>query len=342
MAIGSVSGMLACAVIAGMPGCAHGEAAAHGVADPDCATVHLHCCRERQTPYSRFELAVLGSGGPGGDGRAAATYCVFIDGSARILVDAGPGAFVRLGEMGIDLGRLDTVLLTHLHADHAGDLPGFVMSRDLGVDLDGAMTFRIFGPAGNSDFPSTTEFVKLLFGSLGSFRYLPRFRNDLRFSVTDLATQAEAPIQEVLRDGDVRVTSIAVDHDGAPAVAFRIEHAGHVLVLSGDLASKNDNLVRLAAGADLLVYDTTVLDPPGSPKPLYELHTTPRRIGEVAAAAKVKSVVLSHLTPSVLRASQAVIDSVHASYKGDVRMADDCMRFDLASPAAQLPAGASR
>ncbi|HXX70164.1 MAG TPA: hypothetical protein VEK07_23495 [Polyangiaceae bacterium] len=75
-----------------------------------------------------------------------------------------------------------------------------------------------------------------------------------------------------------------------------------------------------------------MLDPPGSPKPLYELHTTPHRIGEVAAAANVKSVLLSHLTPSVLRAREAVVQSVHASYKGDVRIAADCMRVDLARP----------
>src|SRR5262249_29638438 len=44
-----------------------------------------------------LELVVLGSGGPGATGRAASCYLVFIDGEARILVDAGPGAFARLG-----------------------------------------------------------------------------------------------------------------------------------------------------------------------------------------------------------------------------------------------------
>ncbi len=244
--------------------------------------------------------------------------------------DVGPGAFVRLGEMGIDLRQLDTVLLTHLHVDHAGDLPGFVKSRDLGFDEP--MVFRIFGPFGRGDFPSTTAFVDLLFGASGAFRYLPTFRNDLRFAVTNLPTQDDAPVHEVLREGDLRVTSIAVDHGDAPAVAFRIEHADHVLVLSGDLASKNDNLARLAVGADLLVYDTTVLDPPGSPRSLYELHTSPRRIGEVAAAAGTKSLLLSHLTPSVLQAKEAVMQSVRTTYKGEVRMAEDCMRVDLAKP----------
>jgi ribonuclease BN (tRNA processing enzyme) len=85
-------------------------------------------------------------------------------------------------------------------------------------------------------------------------------------------------------------------------------------------------------GADLLVYDATVLDPPASPKPLYALHTPPRRIGEIAAAARVKSLLLSHLTPSVVRAKDQVLESVRAAYAGKTWMAEDCMRIDLTKP----------
>jgi len=270
---------------------------------------------------------VVGSGGPSGFGRAASSYVIFIDGAARVLIDVGPGAFVRLGEMGVDLEALDTVLLTHLHIDHAGDLPGFVKSRDL--SFDEPLTFRIFGPAGGGDYPSTTVFINRLFGPQGAFAYLSKFRNELRFVVTDLPTQPEAAVHELLHEEDLRVTSIAVDHDEVPAVAFRVEHAGRAVVVSGDLASKNDNLARIAAGADLLVYDTAVLDPPGSPKNLYDLHTAPHRIGEIAATARVKSVLLSHLPPPVERAHDEVLASVEATFKGDARFAEDCMRIDL-------------
>ena len=104
------------------------------------------------------------------------------------------------------------------------------------------------------------------------------------------------------------------------------------LYVSGDLASRNDNLARLAAGADLLVYDTAVVDPPGSPKKLYDLHTPPRRIGEVAGAAGVKSLLLSHLVPPVEKARAEVTKSVRASFKGRTRFAEDCLRVDLMKP----------
>jgi ribonuclease BN (tRNA processing enzyme) len=283
----------------------------------------------RFTATVPFEVVVLGSGGPGGFGRAASSYLVLTGGTARILVDVGPGAFVRLGELGADFEDLDTFLLTHLHIDHTGDVPGIVKSRDL--TFDEPMTFRVFGPSGGGDYPSTTTFIDRLFGEQGAYAYLRKFANELRFAVTDLPTRADAPIHEVLRERDLRVTSIAVDHGPVPAVAFRIDYAGHALVVSGDLASKNDNLARLAAGADVLVYDTAVLDPPGSLKGLYDLHTAPRRIGEIASAARVKSLVLSHIPPSVEKATEAVLRSVKTSYGGNVAFATDGMRIDLAA-----------
>lgn len=269
---------------------------------------------------------MLGSGGPRGFGRAASSYVVFVDGVARVLVDAGPGAFVRLGEMGVDFRRLDVVLLTHLHVDHSADLPGFVKSRDL--TYQESLTFRIFGPSGGGDYPSTRTFVDRLFGPQGAFAYLPKFRNELRLDVTDLPIAQDAPISEVLREDDLRVTSISVDHGDVPAVAYRVEHLGHAIVFSGDLASKNDNLARLAEGADVLVYDTAVRDPPRAPKQLYDLHTAPHRIGEIAARARVKSLILSHVAPDVETSGDEVLDSVRASYGGPTRFATDCLRVD--------------
>lgn len=279
-----------------------------------------------------FELSVLGSGGPASVGRAASGYVVSIDGTPRILIDAGPGAFVRIGEMGLDVERLDTILLTHLHVDHAGDVPGVVKSRDLSDDH--ALTFRFFGPEAGGLYPGTRAFIDDLFGPHGAFAYLPKFRNELTLEAHDLPARADAPIQELIRDADVRVTSIAVDHDDVPAVAYRVEHAGHAVVVSGDLASKNDNLIELARGADLLVYDTSVRDPPASAAGLYALHTPPARIGEVARAAHVGALLLGHLPPPVDAARGEVLHSAHARYSGPVRFAADCMRVDIAAPAA--------
>jgi ribonuclease BN (tRNA processing enzyme) len=93
-----------------------------------------------------LEAIVLGSGGPRAFGRAGSSYLILLDGTPRILVDAGPGAFLRIGELELDLERVDTVLLTHLHIDHSSDLPAFFNARAL--TSDGPISYRIFGPAG--------------------------------------------------------------------------------------------------------------------------------------------------------------------------------------------------
>ncbi len=282
-----------------------------------------------------LELVVLGSGGPRSTGRGSSAYAVLVDGVPRVLIDAGPGAAVTWGALGLDFEALDVYLLTHLHIDHAGDVPGLFKSRDLSFSQP--LRFRVFGPTAGADYPATTAFLATLFGRAGAFAYLEGFRNELTLEPHDVAPSTTP--QVVFEEDGLRVLAVTVDHANVPALAFRVEANGRSVVVSGDLASTNDNLVALARGADVLVYDTTVLDPPAAPPVLYTLHTAPRRIGEVAAQAAVGQLVLSHLTPVVEASSDAVLRSVRASYTGPVRFAEDCQRVTLA-PLKTDPRGA--
>src|SRR5271168_3399973 len=132
-----------------------------------------------------LEVVVLGSGGPRPFGRGGSSYIVEVEGTPRILVDAGPGAFVRIGELGLDLSEVDTVLLTHLRIDHTGDLAAFFNARALSAD--GPITYKIFGPDGVGLFPKTSRFVDLLVGDGGAFGYQKTFGADEKFVVKDLA-----------------------------------------------------------------------------------------------------------------------------------------------------------
>jgi len=282
-------------------------------------------------PAPPAELVVLGSGGPRMVGRAASSNAIVLDGKARILVDAGSGAAVRLGEAGLDIEDLDTILLTHLHIDHSGDLPGVAKAR--GMIHQGPMTFRVFGPAGRGVFPSTTRFVARLFDPDGIYAYQRTFGAEEHFAVMDLPIDLAAPAREILREGDLRIRSIATNHGEAPSVAYRIDGPGWSIAFSGDLdPSGLPNLTRLATGVDLLVFNCAVLDPPGSPRELYTRHTAPRQIGEVARAAGARRLVLTHIPPLVDKASREVLASVGAAYAGPVDLAADRMRVPLRAP----------
>lgn len=272
-----------------------------------------------------LEVVVLGSGGPRAFGRAGSSYIVLVDGTPRILVDAGPGAFVRIGELQLDLEKTDTVLLTHLHIDHSGDLAAFLNERAL--TSDGPITYRVFGPDGAGLFPKTSRFVDLLVGHDGAFAYQKTFGADETFAVRDLAIALDSARTKIVDEDGLVVEEIATHHGDCPSVAYRIAYKGSVVVFSGDMdASALPNLVQLAKNADLLIFNCAVLDPPGSPEQLYDLHTPPRKIGEAARASGVKSLLLSHTAPDVEGSKVSVRRSIRASYAGPIAFATDRLR----------------
>jgi ribonuclease BN (tRNA processing enzyme) len=275
-----------------------------------------------------LEVVVLGSGGPRAFGRAGSSYIVLIDGTPRILLDAGPGAFVRIGELNIDLQQVDIVLLTHLHIDHSGDLAAFFNARAL--TSDGPIKYRVFGPDAAGLFPKTSRFVDLLVGDKGLFAYQKTFGARETFSVRDLATDLNTGVTKIVDENGLMVEEIATHHGDCPSVAYRITYHGTSVVFSGDMdASAISNLVRLAKSADLLVFNCAVLEPPGSPSQLYELHTPPKKIGEAARESGVGGLLLSHIAPDVEESKNDVMKSIHGSFMVPVEFATDRMRVPV-------------
>jgi ribonuclease BN (tRNA processing enzyme) len=296
-----------------------------------------------QTP-APLELLVLGSGGPGAAGRAASSYLIYIDGDARILVDAGPGSFARLGEAKASLSDTDIVLLTHLHIDHVGEIPGLFKAR--AVSASGPIVFNVWGPTGSPGkgddayFPSTREFLRLSFGPKGAFAYLNDFAAPITLRGHDIPAPVEnaaslenaaplgnaAPLEILKRDG-LRITAIAGHHGDAPSIIYRIEHGGKSVTFSGDIDAQGLPALRsIAKSTDLLVFNTVVLDPPGSPAILYTLHTPPRAIGQLAKEVGAGALLLSHISPAVDESHRAVLDSIRLNYAGSVTFATDGMR----------------
>jgi ribonuclease BN (tRNA processing enzyme) len=285
-------------------------------------------------PVAPLELIVLGSGGPGALGRASSSYLLLLDGKPRILVDAGSGAFVRLGEAQVSLQGLDTVLLTHLHVDHAAELPGIVKAR--AVSAGHPIHFDIYGPRGRAAdangaaFPATSRFVSQLFGAEGIFAYLPDFAAPVTFRTIDLPVSAAAAQEPrtLVNAAGLVIRSIAGHHGDAPAIAYRVEYQTHSVVFSGDIDAQGlPALTTLAANAELLVFHAVVLDPPGSPAILYTLHTPPAAIGTLAGRCRVHALLLSHLSPAVESATAAVTASIRKHYTGPVTFAADGMHW---------------
>lgn len=308
---------------------------------------------DQEKEKSALSVLVLGSGGPiaTASGRASAGYLIFVNDEPRILMDVGGGTYQRVAASGVNLHAMDTILLSHLHIDHTGDLSAVIKTVYFHNNTAGtgrSNPINIYGPVDNGvpfpnttieQYPSTSRYVDDHYAMPnGVERYLNLFATAIsggasKFAYTahDLnSAVAGAAVQEVLRTDDgILVEAIAVDHGPVPAVAYRISYRGRSIVYSGDTKSTGPNMVTIAQDADLLIYDTAITDVL-PPNPVFHaLHTSPTRMGEVAAAANVKKLVLSHITPVTEPRLDEVKQLIRQNYHGKIKAANDLMVFKL-------------
>ena len=159
------------------------------------------------------------------------------------LRSGSPSAFANAG---LDFARLEAVFLTHLHADHVGDLPGMLLypwgARD--GDNGPLAPIRVYGPprpgalpTGDATFhrtttvhpelpaPGTTDLVaSILAGYAYHLNVMPLDAHmpdaGALVRATDISVptwtvrHAQVPVV-VFDDGVVRVTAVAVPHGRA-------------------------------------------------------------------------------------------------------------------------------
>ncbi len=271
---------------------------------------------------------VLGSGGPElQDKRAMSSYLVWENGQARVLVDAGGGSALRFGESGATMSQLEVILFTHLHVDHSADFPALIKSSWF---EDRKTALPIYGPPGNEFFPDTKEFVSDFFSDRGVYRYLsellvPGEQGSYQMQPHDVL--AESTPVAVFQHGDIATSAVRVIHGGVPALAWRVEVAGKAMVFSGDSNGEGEGLVRLASNADLFIAHNAV--PEGATGIERRLHMPPSVIGQIAADAHVKNLVLSHRMLRTLGKEDQTRSEIRKRYSGPVTFANDLDCFPV-------------
>jgi ribonuclease BN (tRNA processing enzyme) len=274
-------------------------------------------------------LQVLGSGGPElQDKRASSSYLVWVDGQAKALIDAGGGSALRFGESGAQMSQLDVLLFTHLHVDHSADFPALIKSSWF---EDRARPLPVYGPAGNEWMPSTREFVYDFFGQKhGAYRYLSELLvpgEEGSYKIRPENVVADSKPIPVFHSGDLSVYAVRVVHGAVPALAWRVEVRGKLIVFSGDTNGEGEGLVRLATNADLFVAHNAV--PEGATGIERRLHMPPSVIGEIAGNAHVKSLLLSHRMLRTLGKENETQTEISKRYSGPVVFANDLDCFPV-------------
>ncbi|SFV66606.1 Arylsulfatase [hydrothermal vent metagenome] len=271
---------------------------------------------------TQVELEVLGSGGPELDGRASTSYLIRIDNKARLIVDMGSGSMLNFEQSGAKIEDLEAVVLTHLHIDHSVDLPSFVKA---GFFSYRTSSLDIIAPDGNDFFPSTSEFLERLFGKNGAYKYM----NDILTPQSDSfeIIAIDIKTQSIREYKDFTLTLLPVHHGVIPAIAVRIDIGDKSIIISGDTNDADGTLSKLAKDTDLFVAHHAV--PQGASGYATQLHMRPSTIAQIANAADVKEVLLTHRMRRTIGLEEQTKELIKDIYKGRVVFAEDRMKIEL-------------
>jgi ribonuclease Z len=279
-----------------------------------------------------FRVTLLGTGVPTPRADRFGPSTLIEAGSRKLLIDAGRGTTIRLNQIGVPMGEIDALLLTHYHSDHTSGIPDLWLTGWLQSHFARRTTpFHVIGPTGAQTLMSGLEMA---------------YRRDIEIRIADeqLPPEGVAVIVDefdqdgvVFDQGGVRVLAFEVDHGAAitPAYGYRVEYDGRVAVISGD-TRYNENVIRYGEGADLLLHEVAIVRPELMSVPFIQRimahHTNAREAGVVFSRTRPKLAAFTHL---VFLASETVppasiadlIDETRQSYSGPLEVGEDLMSF---------------
>lgn len=281
-----------------------------------------------------FKVTLLGTGTPIPVSDRFGPSTLVEAGDQKLLIDAGRGATIRLHQLGVPIGRLDALLLTHYHSDHTVGIPDLWLTGWLQAYF-GTRTkpLRVIGPDGAKTLMTHLERA---------------YATDISIRIEDekLPPQGAAiEVEEFSTDGivyeknGVRVIAFEVDHGDAikPAYGYRIEYSGRAVVVSGDTRF-NQNVIKYGAGADLLIHEVAIARPALLAEAFIQRimahHTTPAQAGTVFAHTRPKLAAYTHLVfLSSALVPPATVDDVltetRRTYDGPLVVGEDLMQFDI-------------
>ena len=296
----------------------------------DASLAALLLCAATGAPahaQERPTVVLVGTGFPRPDPAASGPATAVVVGSRVFLFDAGPGIQRALSAARLPINGVTALFVTHLHSDHTLGLPDLILNSWV---MGRHSPLPAYGPPGLSAMTSHilaawTEDTRVRVEGLEHLR-----------PVTPQVRVHEIAPGVVYDSGGVRVTAVAVPHGALRhAFAYRLDAGGRSVVISGD-TRPSPALERLSAGADVLVhevYASEKLRPeprPGGedwPRYMHESHTSDVELGAIAARAKPRVLVLTHLMRMGAADSTLLAGVRRGGFTGQVAIGHDGDRY---------------
>lgn len=246
-----------------------------------------------------MRLTVLGACGAWPEPGLACSGFLLQHEDFKLVIDLGYATMPRLLTL-IDAADVDAVFISHGHPDHCADLNPLLRARAMaGLPLP---PLPVYAPAGALDAVLRLDRAETLAGS---------------YQVVDVEPGTTLEI------GPFRAETRLLPH-WLPDLGVRLAAGGAVLAYTGD-TGPSDEVVSLAAGADLLLAEATYVDL--APDDAGAYMSTASVAGRQAAAAGARRLLLTHLWPGSDRS--AFLAAAGAEYRGELGIAAPGMEAEI-------------
>jgi len=255
-----------------------------------------------------MQITILGSGTYQPElKRHSSGYLVKI-GKQNLVFDFGRGTLDQLLKSGVNYFEIDSVFISHTHADHCSELSSF-----LHITLAKPATSKfkekdliIYGPKG---IKQTLDHMLKAFD-------LKKYWPTHNIKVKELMNNS------VVKNRNWTLKSYIVKHSPTlNCLAFRLSSKNKTLAYSGD-TEDCIGLRKACKNTDLAIIETS------NPKGVGSGHMTGEVVGQLAQNSKVKKLVLTHISPYYLK-NFDVKKEVKKFYKGPVFIAKDLMKIKI-------------
>jgi ribonuclease Z len=310
------------------------------VGDPRQVRPDVFVPGAEELAVGEIRVTVLGSGDPWiRRSQASGSLLIEVGNPQRdfFFFDLGSGSLANFTALSLPVEATTKVFLSHLHADHIGDIPGLVGSLAKAGRID---PVEIWGGASEDPDLGLAAFVehmgKAMAWDTASVRGV---RPTTGFAMIGHEIPFDRP-ETIYERGGVTISCFPAIHGLSGAVGYTIAYAGLKVVFSGDTRPCR-HVVNAAAGADLLIHEcfqspavyarATGLPLDTALKITRLAHTVPDQMGKILDLTRPRMGALWHLdlTPGV----DAVFDEMGAHYDGPVAVTQDFTVFNVTEDA---------
>ena len=252
------------------------------------------------------------------------TSCLMRYNGASLLIDCGEGTQIALREKGWSFKPINTILITHFHADHIAGLPGFLLTMG---NSDRTEPVRIIGPKGTPrmiaavrtlapELPFNLEVIEIesseqtfhvdgmditafrVNHNITCYGYEVSIKRSGKFDA-ERARKNQIPLKfwNPLQKGQT------IESDGrvfTPDMVLGAERKGLKVVYTTD-TRPTESIGEHAKGADLFICEGMYGEPGMEKKAREHRHMTMMEAAEIARKAEPARMWLTHFSPSLVR-----------------------------------------